>query len=879
MKSCTLRFWLLSGSFLFWLLASKSTVAEIIPDATLPTNSTVTLQGDVRAISGGTLRGDNLFHSFQDFSLSTGETAFFDNDLAVRNILARVTGGVPSNIDGTIRANGTANLLFINPNGIIFGSNASLQIGGSFVASTANSLKFADGQEFSATTPQISPLLTVSIPIGLQFGSNSGEIINRSQASPDGEVNSVGLPVGLKVQSGKTLALVGGNVSIEGGNLTAAGGRIELGGVARTGLVNLSEVTTGYALNYTGVENFLDIQLSQDAIVDASGEGGGDIQLQGRNITLTENSQLFSASLGAGTGGILTINAAMSVNLNGGASIATFAESEGRAGDVLIRASDSVELIGTSSDGQFPSGLGSQICTISPDCESVTGNGGNLTIETRRLLIRDGAIMDASTFGAGRAGNVVVRASDSVELIGTSSDGLINSGIYAQVAQGAVDNAGDAGDLTIETGRLIILDGAQLSTAARTGGNGGTLTINASDSIQLSGASPIATVNIGRSGIFVSAEQGATRDAGELNINTGQLAVENGAEISANNFGTAEGGSATLNVRQLLVRNGGVVRAGSFGGGSGGTLTVNASEFVEVISSGTIGSEPVKSALFTQAEAAGDAGDLNITAGSLIVRDGAEVTVSAKGSGDAGNLTVEANSIRLDNQATLSADTKAGQGNISLTSGDTVLRRGSNITTNAEGSTVIGGNINIDTDVLVALENSDISANSRDFRGGNVTVTAQGIFGTQFREQLTPESDITATGANSSLNGQVRINTPDVDPSRGLVNLPAEPVSVEVAQGCQAAGQQTAVGFFNIGRGGLASNPYEPISSSGIWEDMPSSAQSAENSADTVRAVATPATSAKKIVEAQGWMINGNGKVVLVAEVPTTRSQSHCRLH
>ncbi|BDA76250.1 hypothetical protein CAL7716_104160 (plasmid) [Calothrix sp. PCC 7716] len=234
MKRYTFQFWFCNGSILLWLLASKSTLAEIIPDNTLPVNSIVTPSSNIRVIEGGTQLDGNLFHSFREFSFSllssdtTGDTAFFNNGASVRNIITRVTGVSISNIDGVIQANGAANLFFINPNGIIFGPNASLNIGGSFVASTANSLKFTDGTEFSATFPQTSALLTVNVPLGLQFGSNPGEILNQSQASPLEGVNSIGLPVGLQVQSGKTLALVGGNVSLAGGNLTAIGGRIEL---------------------------------------------------------------------------------------------------------------------------------------------------------------------------------------------------------------------------------------------------------------------------------------------------------------------------------------------------------------------------------------------------------------------------------------------------------------------------------------------------------------------------------------------------------------------------------------------------------------------------------------------------------------------------
>ncbi|GET44501.1 filamentous hemagglutinin outer membrane protein [Microseira wollei NIES-4236] len=262
----------------------KIALAQITPDGTLGTESTiVTPINQLRdQIEGGAIRGANLFHSFREFNIGAGRQVYFANPTGIENILTRVTGSTRSEILGTLGVLGNANIFLINPNGIVFGSNARLDLRGSFLASTASSFKFADGIEFSATNPQAPPLLTINVPMGLQFGVGAGAIATNVNLTPDA--------VSLNVDPGRTLALVGGDLRLEGGStLQAPGGRIELGSVGDNSFVSFTPTPGGFVLGYEGVANFRDIQLlgrERAATVSTAGSGGGNIQVQSRKLTL-----------------------------------------------------------------------------------------------------------------------------------------------------------------------------------------------------------------------------------------------------------------------------------------------------------------------------------------------------------------------------------------------------------------------------------------------------------------------------------------------------------------------------------------------------------------------------------------------------------------
>jgi large exoprotein involved in heme utilization and adhesion len=270
-------------------------------------------------------------------------------------------------------------------------------------------------------------------------------------------------------------------------------------------------------------------------------------------------------------------------------------------------------------------------------------------------------------------------------------------------------------------------------------------------------------------------------------------------------------------------------------------------------------------------------GNLNLQTGTLNIQNQAQVTVSSSGTGSAGSLFVDANQIYLDNQGRIRADTSGGGGNIDLRSPLIVLRNGSSISTNATGSNIPGGNIDIDTDNLVAVpkENSDISANSEDFQGGKVTVTAIGILGIKFREQLTPLSDITATGASSELRGTVEINVQEPDPGSGAAQLPTEVVDAtdEIATGCRGVQGSS---FVVTGRGGLPPTPQQALGDDPRWRDWRTPAvvsrQPNVPGHEPLPRSANPASTKSARVEATGWVLGADGKVILTASAPNVTS-------
>lgn len=806
--------------------------AQVSSDGTLSTTVS-TPDGVNFAIDGGNQAGGNLFHSFREFSVPQGGSAAFNQGSNVQNIIARVTGGSASLIHGLISTNGTANLFLINPNGIVMGADARLNLGGSFLGTTAQSLNFADGTEFSATNLAGTPLLTVTAPVGLQFGSDPGAIQVRGPGSnldllPPSflETDRRNRPVGLQVASGKTLALVGGDVFLEGGNLTASEGRVELGSVG-SGQVGLTPIALGWSLDYSNVPVFRDIRLTQAASIDVSGAGGGDIQVQGRRLSLFDGSAILSDTLGSRSGGNVLIRAADSIVLDGisptffstglyanvgtGATgsgsnvtiatqnlratrtayVTTSPYGAGNAGRLTVRAA-TIELVTVPGD-LFPAVFTTRVFP------RAMGNGNDLVIEAAKLTLTGGSQISTGTGGRGNSGDLLVRVRE-IDISGTDDSGLSFSGLYTQNDSRAGGNAGNividsqrlrladralisaavfndavpgaAGQITLSTSYLRVEGGAQITTVARGRANAGDMVITA-DTIEILGSNLIRTrqgVTRFPSALVTSTASTATGSGGNMRVQTGNLQILNGGSIQTSTLGPGKAGNLTLIANTIDI-------AGVTPDGSGSRIEVGGSP-----------------------NSSGDGGTVQIQTGTLSVRDRGFIFAGNQGLGAAGNLEIQADSILLD-QGRLVAQVRSGdRGNISIQAGDIIGLWGSQIFASALNQAT-GGNITIDADLIALFSSSDIVAQAVQGQGGNIQITTEGFIAGQ-GSQIDASSQL-------GIDGAVTINTPETDLVQQVGTLPetvVDPTQL-IARSCLVSSDFQQGKFIITGAGGLPNLP------------------------------------------------------------------------
>jgi filamentous hemagglutinin family protein len=783
---------------------------SVVPDSSL---GTIVTGSPNFAITGGTRpnNGPNLFHSFSQFSIPTGGTAAFNNAPDIVNIFGRVTGGTASNIDGILQANGTANLFLLNPAGILFGTNARLNIGGSFVGTTANSIQFADGSQFIATNSTPAPLLTMSVPIGLQMGQNSSRIQVQGQGHQlkhppifAEAATRDPMQVGLKVQPGRTLALIGNGIQLDRGVLIAESGQVKLGSLS-AGTVHLNSTLPQWNFSTDNTATFSNIHLTQSALIDASGNPGGSIHLQGKDIQLQNSSILFVQHYGTQAAGRIQVKA------------------------------DLLELSGALPNKD-------QSLILSENLG--TSPGAHIDISARQIVARDGGEILSTTFrNRGMGGDVSVNARESIQLFGVSPfDGTRFSGIGAPSNFGG----GRGGNISITTGDFIARNGAGVISRVLGGQGTGTIQIR-SNTISLIGENPVIA---GNSSIISSTFLGG--DAGSIVIDTGRIVLGASGAISASTSGSGNAGSLTINARESIEID-----------GSNVSLALPS----RISASGQQLALRFRQIFGLPALPTGNGGNLVVNSPKITVRNQGFIAAENVGSGNAGYLKVQANSILLEQHGQIRTSTTSGQGgNLELTARESLIMRQNSLISARAGERGNGGNVLINAPIIAGFENSDIIANAVRGRGGNTQITTQGIVGLQFRPQRTSESDMTAS-SEFGVNGSVQVDNVGVDPNSGLVELSETLLDTNqgVAAGCSSTQNSS---FIITGRGGTPENPTEQVLRDRPWVDLRPPTRSKLTLTQTSPLPSEP------LIEATSWYRNPQtGKVELIAAQPSRSTQ------
>lgn len=780
----------------------------------IPAGTGVPLTGNEMTIPAdlGVKVGGNLFHSFKDFNLATGQSAVFTANptSGIQNVISRVTGDNATNIDGTIRSDiAGANLFLMNPNGIFFGPNARLDVSGAFVASTADYLGLGGGDDrFYASDLGGSSSLVSHPPEAFGFLA--------SQPAP---ITVTGSRLGTDAP-GRAVALVAGDVTMSAAAALAgevvvvsAGGAGELGYDARAGSVPLPD--PGMEMGH--------ISLANSLITAAAGKGfmgrlllsGGALWLDGSSITsinldlpeapeisltfsgsvtLTSMSSISSSSEdGAGTGADVFLVAGSLTAGSGGGNLSSTAFTTGKGGDLNMNVRDRIDLAGGSFietyafplatapagdvsvtagsiriDGELMetlTGIRSQT-----DALSVGGKGGDVSIRTHGMIeIHRHGSLDAIT-GPGsvaRGGDVFLSAGGlMIDALEFPDDRLpLLTGLSSRTS-----GDGGAGSVEIEVGSLIMRNGGRIDSSTKSDegftatGDGGVISIRAGEIlIDGTGALDFAGRRL-RTGIVSFTSEGSVPslgDAGNISvIAEGDITLANGGLIDSSSFGTENAGQVEVRGRNITIdrqSDGIFTGIGSdtslgMGGGDAGSVTVMAENRIALKQGGLI-----SAATFGD----GDAGNVTVMAG--------EISISGVGETNASVITPESGIVAVSG-----ADSSGAGGDISVTAlRQLLITDGGTIGAEARG-TGSAGSVDI-TVGGIRISDGSLGVRSANADAGTLKVASSGGF---FSERSEISASAGSDGGNISLSsrGVILLRdsnlTADANGSGGDISFP-----------------------------------------------------------------------------------------------------------
>ncbi|MBF0233484.1 MAG: filamentous hemagglutinin N-terminal domain-containing protein, partial [Desulfamplus sp.] len=636
--------------------------ADIITDGSV--GASQSLNGPDYAIPEtlGTVKGNNLFHSFEKFSIKTEESATFTGSNSIKNVISRVTGGEKSDIDGTLSSKvGKADFYFVNPSGVVFGPNAKIDVPASFHVSTTDELKFADGSSFKASKPETSTL-TQAAPEAFGFlGTQSASI----------EVN-------------------GESIKIDGSDIEINGSTLEFKPESKVSLTSSKDITiTGTEDNITGLVNpaslvsdggEISLTAKKDldmnaAKVDTSGNGTGKIVVKADNVKITNNSTISSDNTGTmttDTGGIEVV-AGSNLELAQGSRIQSNVFGSGDSGTVKV---ESGSILIKQQEGEGLTGI---LIEVEPEA---TGNGKTVDVHVKESLKIEGvAGIASSTSGFGDAASVNVTAGQ-LKMDGQGRDlSYRNSNYVAGIASNALANSyGNTSDVSVYVDNLLeMTGGCGISSYSSGMGEGSNVSIKAGEmKVDGSTANNYLTIiatssgSEGKSvktniqvdgklellgGAQIYSETSFQGDAGEVEITVNELKIDNKGLAekytgvwSDTYFGAGNAGKINIAVTGLMeLLNGANISSSTTSEGNAGEISINAGEFI--IDHQGIHNQSTGIWSNAYSGSKGNSGKVDIAvSGMMELLNGAKISSSTWSEGDTGKISINARNFKIDNQ-------------------------------------------------------------------------------------------------------------------------------------------------------------------------------------------------------------------------------------
>ncbi|MEB3216378.1 MAG: S-layer family protein, partial [Nostocales cyanobacterium 94392] len=641
----------------------------------------------------------------------------------------------------------------------------------------------------------------------------------------------------------------GGDINIQAGSLSVTGGaQLQTGTRNRGDAGNIFINTRDFVL-FDGTSSTGESPSSAFSSVEQGAVGkGGNIEVNTGSLFVNNSAQLITSNNGGkGNGGNIRVDAAL-LSLTGNSQLRASTQGQGNSGNIFINASDRVSLDSRTIISNIVGDVGNP-------GKFGDGKGGTIRIDTGTLSMLNGSQLQASTFGKGDAGDIIINTRDNflASGFGESENRILPTAVFSVVAP---DSKGNGGNIRVNTGSLFVEDGSRFSASTSGLGKAGNIAIDARDAVIVDGISKVG---------FLSELSSATQDdasggGGTITVNTNSFRVSNGGFVNAETTSAFRGGDVSINANTFEAVNGGQVGTNTSSSGNAGNIVLNVKDKVNLSGTG----KGFRSGLFagTFAESTGKGGSIFIDPRLVVIENGAGVSVGSDGTGDAGDITLQAGTLQLD-KGFITAQTASTQGgNINLQISELLLLRNNSQISTTAGTAQAGGNggnININSKFIVVpqSENSDITANAFSGNGGKVNINSSGIFGIETQQSLTEQSDITAS-SQLGISGETNINTDDTSSIQNSFTelSPTIDTNAIIASSCIARGNKRQENSFKItGSGALRNSPGDELIS--------------QYSTGEVRTVESRNQSWKKgdpIIEPQGLYRLKNGELLLSRE-------------